>query len=50
MFYIARLYAFAYRLVKSFFRVNLPGLGLLLRRCKKGRYMPFLDVEIYFNP
>lgn len=47
---LARMYAHLYVLVKSVTGRSIPGLGFLLRRCKKSRYIEFLNQQLYFEP
>jgi FkbM family methyltransferase len=50
MFKIAQLYAHIYVIIKSLTGLNIPGLGFLLRLCKRPRYINFLKQKLYFEP
>lgn len=47
---VAKLYAHIYVWAKAITGHNIPGLGFLLRRCKRPRYINFLDQKFYFEP
>ena len=50
-FYAAsKVYAYIYVWTRAITGHNIPGLGFLLRRCKKPRYINFLDQKLYFEP
>lgn len=54
MFYfpllIAKAYAGLYVLVFSILSLQIPGLGFLLRRCKRPTFLPFRGEKLYFEP
>ena len=47
---VAKLYAYIYVWTKAITGHNISGLGFLLRRCKRPRYINFLDQKLYFEP
>ncbi len=47
---LAKLYAYIYVGTKAVTGRNIPGLGFLLRRCIRSRYIDFLDQKLYFEP
>lgn len=47
---VAKLYAYIYVWMKAITGQNIPGLGFFLRRCKRPRYINFLDQKLYFEP
>jgi len=47
---VAKLYAYIYVWTKAITGKNIPGLGFLLRRCKRPRYIKFLNQKLYFEP
>ena len=49
LFKVAQVYAYIYVYVKQVLKINIPGLGFFLRRIKKDRRIPFLDIELYFD-
>lgn len=51
LFYAAaRVYAWCYVAVQSVTGYGIPGLGFLLRRCRRAKYIRFLDQWMYFEP
>jgi FkbM family methyltransferase len=46
----ARFYARCYITIQSLTGRAIPGLGFLLRRCKRPKYIRFLDQWLYFEP
>jgi FkbM family methyltransferase len=49
-FTAARAYAWCYVGVRALTGRNIPGLGVLLRRCRRPRYIRFLRQWLYFEP
>jgi FkbM family methyltransferase len=50
MWYIAKIYALIYVIIKKIFNINIPGLGFILRRCKKERVFKYKNIKILFYP
>lgn len=47
---LAKLYAIFYIVIKKYFRINISGLGFLLRRVRQPCYIQFLGQDMYFEP
>ena len=50
MFIIAKAYAYLYLFFSSVTGLHIPGLGFLLRLCKKPRLIKFSNEKLYFEP
>jgi len=46
---ITKIYAFFYLFIRSFFSINIPGLGFFLRRIKKDFILEFRGNKMFFN-
>ena len=47
---LAKLYAVIYIAIKKYLGINIPGLGILLRRVKQPCFIQFLGQDMYFEP